>query len=69
MLDNFEILRKNKIISLIVMFLVIGISVFILNVMHGYTLFETFNTTVKLICQQKGYDSEECQKNIRTSMS
>ena len=68
MLDNFEILRKNKIIALIVMFLVIGISVYVLNVIHNYTLFETFNTTVKLICQQKGYDSEECQKKIQNSM-
>ena len=68
MLDNFEILRKNKIIALVVMFLVIGISVFILNVIHDYTLFETFNTTVKLICQQKGYDSEECQKELQNSM-
>ena len=68
MLDNFEILRKNKIIALVVMFLVIGISVFILNVMHDYTLFETFNTTVKLICQHKGYDSEECQKELQKSI-
>lgn len=68
MLDNFEILRKNKIIGLVVMFLVIGISVFILNVMHDYTLFETFNTSVTLICQRHGYDSDKCKKALQNSM-
>lgn len=68
MLDNFEILRKNKIIALVVMFLVIGISVFILNVMHDYTLFETFNTSVALICQIHGYDSDKCKKMLQNSI-
>ena len=42
MLSNFEILRKNKIVALVVMFLVIGAIVSVLDMIHGYSLFESF---------------------------
>ena len=61
MLSNFEILRKNKIVAIIVMFLVIGVIVSILDMIHGYSLFETFTTESELICGEFGQDSSKCK--------
>ena len=42
MLKNLEDLRNNKIVVLVVMFLLIGAIVWLLDMVHGYSLFETF---------------------------
>lgn len=65
MLSNFEILRKNKIVALVVMFLVIGGIVSILDMIHGYSLFETFTTEPSIICSEYGTESNECKKALK----
>ena len=44
MLKNLEDLRNNKIVVLVVMFLLIGAIVWLLDMVHGYSLFETFKS-------------------------
>lgn len=66
MFSNFEILRKNKLVALVVMFLVIGVIVWVLDMIHGYSLFETF--TPKLICNEHGPESNECKKSLNETM-
>lgn len=67
MLSNFEFLRKNKIVALVVMFLVIGAIVSILDMIHGYSLFESFTTEPAIICSEYGANSPEC-KNALNNM-
>mgnify|MGYP006436934487 FL=1 len=67
MFSNFEILRKNKIIALVVMFLVIGAIVLVLDMIHGYSLFESFTTEPAIICSEYGANSPEC-KNALNNM-
>lgn len=69
MLSNFEILRKNKIVALVVMFLVLGVIVWVLDTIHGYSLFETFTTEPTIICGQYGTDSDECKEALKESMN
>lgn len=64
MLSNFEILRNNKLVALVVMFLVIGGIVWVLDMIHGYSLFETFTLTSTIICNEHGPDSEQCKKAL-----
>ena len=64
MLSNFEFLRKNKIVALVVMFLVIGAIVSILDMIHGYSLFESFTTEFAIICSEYGVNSPECEKAL-----
>ena len=64
MFSNFEVLRKNKIVALVVMFLVIGAIVWVLDMIHGYSLFETFATEPTIICDKYGMDSPECEKAL-----
>jgi hypothetical protein len=64
MFSNFEVLRKNKIVALVVMFLVIGAIVWVLNMIHGYFLFETFSTEPTIICGEYGMNSPECKKAL-----
>jgi hypothetical protein len=64
MLANFEVLRKNKIVALVVMFLVIGAIVCGLDMIHGYSLFETFITKERLICEEHGTNSPKCKKAL-----
>jgi hypothetical protein len=61
MLSNFEILRKNKIVALVVMFLVIGVVVWVLDMIYGYSLFETFTTEQSILCAEYGQDSPRCK--------
>lgn len=61
MLSNFEILRKNKIVALVVMFIVIGSIVWILDMIHGYSLFESFTSKPAIICSEYGQDSSRCK--------
>ena len=67
MLSNFEILRKNKIVALVIMFIVIGSIVWILDMIHGYSLFESFTTEPVIICSEYGANSPEC-KNALNNM-
>ena len=64
MLSNFEILRKNKLVALVVMFIVIGSIVWVLDMIHGYSLFESFTTEPTIICGEYGPDSSECKKAL-----
>jgi hypothetical protein len=64
MLSNFEILRKSKLVALVVMFLVIGVVVWLLDMIHGYSLFETFTSEPTIICGEYGDDSPECKKAL-----
>ena len=65
MLSNFEMLRKNKIVALVIMFLVIGGIVSILDMIYGYSLFETFTTEPELICGEFGQDSSRCKEALK----
>jgi hypothetical protein len=65
MFSNFEVLRKNKIVTLIIMFLVIGAIVCVLDMIHGYSLFETFTSEPTIICGEYGMDSPECEKALK----
>lgn len=67
MLSNFEILRKNKIVALVIMFIVIGSIVWILDMIHGYSLFESFTSKPTIICSEYGVNSPEC-KNALNNM-
>ena len=69
MLSNFEILRNNKLVALVVMFLVIGGIVWVLDMIHGYSLFETFISTPTLICDKHGPDSEECKNALNEMLN
>ena len=62
MLKNLEDLRNNKIVALVVMFLLIGSIVWLLDMVHGYSLFETFTSEPTIICGEYGMDSPECEK-------
>ena len=69
MLSNFEFLRKNKIVALVVMFLVIGAIVSILDMIHGYSLFESFTTEPAIICSEYGANSPECQNALNNALN
>ena len=62
---NLEILRKNKIVAIVVMFLLLGLIVWALDSLYGYSLFESFQNekalNVALICNQYGTESKECK--------
>jgi hypothetical protein len=72
MLKNLEDLRNNKIVALVVMFLLIGAIVWLLNMVHGYSLFETIeNMTIEeaeMICSNDP-GTEECEKALNNAMS
>ena len=72
MLKNLEDLRNNKIVALVVMFLLIGAIVWLLDMVHGYSLFETIeNMTIEeaeMICSNDP-DTEECEKALNNAMS
>ena len=69
MLSNFEFLRKNKIVALVVMFLVIGAIVSILDMIHGYSLFESFTTEPAIICSEYGANSPECKNALNNALN
>ena len=61
MLKNLEDLRNNKIVALVVMFLLIGAIVWLLDMVHGYSLFESFTSKPAIICSEYGQDSSRCK--------
>lgn len=67
MLKNFEVLRNNKIVALVVMFLLIGAIVWVLDMIHGYSLFETIEKMTieeaEIICNNKP-DTKECREAL-----
>jgi hypothetical protein len=71
MLSNFEILRKNKIVALVVMFLVLGVVVWVLDMIHGYSLFETFITAdeVALLCHGNKLGTDKCKEALKKSLN
>ena len=72
MLKNLEDLRNNKIVVLVVMFLLIGAIVWLLDMVHGYSLFETIeNMTIEEAEMIWSNDpgTEECEKALNNAMS
>ena len=59
---DFEILRQNKIVALVVMFLVIGAIVGAMEMLYGQSFVERFITDkeVELTCAYYGYNTPEC---------
>ena len=60
-----NMLRQNKIVMLVVMFLVIGLAVWLLETFFGYSQFERFVTPEQtaLLCNEP--ESNECRKTIQ----
>ena len=69
MLKNLEVLRNNKIVALVIMFLLIGAIVWVLDTIHGYSLFETFENLndIALICRNDP-ETKECKEALNKAM-
>ena len=69
---NLEILRKNKIVAIVVMFLLLGLIVWALDSLYGYSLFESFQNkhalNAAIVCEKYGINSQEC-KNAALALS
>ena len=64
-----NMLRQNKIVMLVVMFLVIGLAVWLLETFFGYSQYERFVTAEQtaLLCNDP--EGSECQNTIRNMFS
>jgi hypothetical protein len=72
MLKNLEVLRNNKIVAIVAMFLLIGTIVWLLDMIHGYSLFKTFeHMTIEeagMICKEEP-GTQKCINALNKAMS
>ena len=65
-----DILRQNKIVMLVVMFLTIGLAVWLLETFLDRSQFEKYSAIgeIEILCDTEKINNQECQDRIKTLM-